>query len=131
MSGKSSQAKGRRGELELARVLQDYGLPVKAGDPANRGRTPDLVGLPFIHTEVKRVERLNVSEAMAQARRDSLKFKDGMPAVFHRRSREGWLVTMDLADWIVLYMAHDRQKPPRNANRGEDDTDDTTPAKGP
>ena len=103
MAGKSSQAKGRRGEIELARVLQDYGLPVKAGDPANRGRTPDIVGLPFIHTEVKRVERLNVSEAMAQARRDSVKFQDGAPAVFHRRNRSGWLVTMDLENWIKLY----------------------------
>lgn len=103
MAGKSSQAKGRRGEIELARVLQDYGLPVKAGDPANRGRTPDIVDLPFIHTEVKRVERLNVSEAMAQARRDSIKFQDGLPAVFHRRNRSGWLVTMDLENWVKLY----------------------------
>ena len=118
MSGKSSQRKGRAGELELARVLQDYGLPVKAGDPANRGRTPDLVGLPFIHTEVKRVERLNVSEAMAQARRDSLKFKDGWPTLFHRRSREGWLVTMDMTDWMALYAAYERQK---TAERGKED----------
>ena len=103
MAGKSSQAKGRRGEIELARVLQDYGLPVKAGDPANRGRTPDIVGLPFIHTEVKRVERLNVSEAMAQARRDSVKFRDGWPTLFHRRNREEWLVTMDLENWIEIY----------------------------
>lgn len=118
MSGKSSQAKGRRGELELARVLQDYGLPVKAGDPANRGRTPDIIGLPLIHTEVKRTERLNISAAMEQARRDSLKFKDGMPTVFHRRSREGWLVTMDMTDWMALYGAYERQ---RAAESGKED----------
>ena len=31
----------------------------------------------------------------------------GMPAVFFRRSRSPWLVTMRLKDWIALY---DRQK---------------------
>ena len=118
MSGKSSQRKGRAGELELARVLQDYGLPVKAGDPANRGRTPDLVGLPDTHIECKRTEKLNLYEAMAQSRRDAARFKDGMPTVFHRRSREGWLVTMDMTDWMALYAAYERQKA---AERGKED----------
>ena len=49
------------------------------------------------------MERLNVPEAMHQAARDSERFHDGAPAVFHRRSREPWLVTMRLADWMALY----------------------------
>lgn len=61
-----------------------------------------MSGLPGIHAEVKRVERLNVSQAMAQAVRDAERFQDGAPAVFHRRNREPWLVTMQLRDWLAL-----------------------------
>ena len=67
------------------------------------GAVPDLVGLPGIHIECKRVERLNLHDAMAQAERDSERFQDGVPAVFHRRSRSPWLVTMKLEDWGRLY----------------------------
>ena len=49
------------------------------------------------------MEKLNVPEAMAQAIRDSEKFKDGMPALFHRRNRSPWLVTMRLDDWLKMY----------------------------
>lgn len=55
--------------------------------------------------EVKRVERLNISQAMAQAVRDAERFKDGAPTVFHRRNREPWLVTMRLTDWLDLFGA--------------------------
>ncbi len=72
-------------------------------EPVSYGATPDLNGLPGVHIECKRVERLNVLEAMAQAERDALRFQDGAPAVFHRRSRSPWLVTMKLEDWIKLY----------------------------
>lgn len=101
--GKTSQRKGRAGELELARLLQDRGYPVEPGRAVSFGGTPDLVGLPGIHIECKRVERLNVPEAMAQAIRDAEKFLDGAPALFHRRNRCPWLVTMKLEDWLELY----------------------------
>lgn len=67
------------------------------------GEVPDITGLPGVHIEVKRVERLNVPEAMAQAIRDSERMQDGVPALFHRRNRQSWLVTMRLSDWIELY----------------------------
>lgn len=95
--GKPSQRKGAQGERELAKVLEAEGYPMQRGG-ASYGTIPDLVGLPGIHVEVKRVERLNVSAAMQQAERDAIKFQDGDPAVFHRRNREPWLVTMRLTD---------------------------------
>lgn len=101
--GKTSQRKGRAGELELARLLRDHGYPVEPGRAVSFGATPDLVGLPGIHIEVKRVERLNVPEAMEQAVKDADKFHDGAPALFHRRNRRPWLVTMRLEDWLELY----------------------------
>lgn len=100
---RKSQRKGRAGELELARLLNLYGIPAEPGQALNYGTVPDIIGVEGIHTEVKRVEKLNVSEAMAQSIRDSEKFKDGLPALFHRRNREPWLVTMRLDDWIQLY----------------------------
>ena len=103
-SGKSSQRKGAQGERELAKLLEEEGYPMVRGG-ACFGTVPDLVGLPGIHVEVKRVERLNVSEAMRQAERDAERFLDGAPAVFHRRNREPWLVTMRLSDWLALYKA--------------------------
>lgn len=101
--GRSSQRKGRAGEIELSIILRDYGISATPGEPLNYGTVPDLVGIDGIHAEVKRVERLNVPEAMRQAIRDSEKFKDGLPALFHRRNREKWLVTMQLDDWMKIY----------------------------
>ena len=101
--GKTSQRKGRAGELELARLLQDHGYPVEPGQAVSYGSTPDLVGLPGVHIECKRNERLNIQEAISQAVHDSERFGDGAPAVFHRRNRQPWLVTMRLEDWLQLY----------------------------
>ncbi len=101
--GRSQQRKGAEGERELARILTGYGYDIQRGGSLSFGDVPDLVGLPGVHIEVKRVERLNVPEAMGQAIRDSDRFKDGIPALFHRRSRSPWLVTMRLEDWIKLY----------------------------
>ena len=103
MSGKSSQRKGADGERELAALLEQYGYTIKRGGSLSFGEVPDLTGLPGVHIECKRVERLNVPEAMKQAAKDSARFQDGKPAVFHRRSREPWLVTMRLEDWMELY----------------------------
>ena len=68
-----------------------------------------MVGLPGLHIECKRVERLQLSEAVKQAVRDSGIEAGGsdrerrLPAVFHRRDREGWLVTMRLDEFIEIY----------------------------
>lgn len=110
MSGSSSARKGANGERELAAVLREYGYNIERGGSMSFGEVPDLTGLPGIHIEVKRRERLNVPEAMKQAQRDSERFKDGAPAVFHRRSHESWLVTMRLTDWIALYSGKNTEK---------------------
>lgn len=102
-----SQRKGRAAELELARLLQGHGYDVRPGEPVSYGREPDLVGLPGVHIECKRAEQLRLSEWIEQAQRDADRFQDGAPAVFHRRNRSPWLVTMRLNDWIRLY---DRQE---------------------
>ncbi len=100
---KMQQRKGRRGELEIVKIFQAHGIPAQPGQAVSFGSVPDVVGIDGIHPEIKRVERLNVSEAMAQAVRDSEKFHDGAPTLFHRRNKSPWLVTMRLGDWLSLY----------------------------
>ena len=102
MSGKS-QRKGAAGERELAALLGEHGYICTRGGAFSFGDVPDLTGLPGVHIEVKRVEKLNVVEAMEQSIRDSERMKDGIPALFHRRNRKPWLVTMRLEDWINFY----------------------------
>ena len=101
--GKKSQRKGANGERELALILQGYGYATERGGSQTYGTIPDIVGLPGIHIECKRVERLDLLGAMQQAQRDAARFLDGKPAVFHRKNRSAWLVTMTLEDWITLY----------------------------
>ena len=101
--GKKSQRKGANGERELSLILQGYGYATERGGSLTYGTIPDIVGLPGIHIECKRVERLDLLAAMQQAQRDAARFGDGKPAVFHRKNRSEWLVTMTLEDWISLF----------------------------
>lgn len=100
----NSKQKGARAERNLANELTRYGYKsrrtVQYCGKAEEGQA-DLIGLDGIHVECKAVEKLNVSKAMEQAVNDS---KEGeMPTVFHKKNREGWLVTMRLEDWIKIY----------------------------
>lgn len=98
----NSRAKGKRGELEFARLCREHGYEVRrtAQYCGNTGEASDVVGLPGIHAEVKRVERLDIYAAVDQAKRDTA---GGKPAVFHRKNNHEWLVTMPFAEWIELY----------------------------
>lgn len=100
----NSRQKGKRGELEAAKVLKEYGYETRRGQQySGASGDADVVGLPGIHLEIKRVEKLNISEAMRQSIRDA---RDGeLPVVMHRRNKETWLVTMPLRVFMVLYKA--------------------------
>lgn len=123
--GKSSQRKGADGERELAALLQAEGYPVERGSSMSFGEVPDLTGLEGVHIECKRAEHLNLGEAMQQATRDAQRFKDGEPAVFHRRNRSPWLVSMPLTSWLKLYKAvfpaQNRAESRLQKGGGEDD----------
>lgn len=100
----NSRAKGCRGERELAAVFREHGFDSRRCQQyCGLNGDADVIGLPGIHVECKRVERLNIYEAMQQAERDA--GEGETPAVFHRRNRESWLVTMTLDDFMKLYKA--------------------------
>ena len=98
----NSRAKGAGGERELAKKLREYGYDCRRGvQYSGANGDADVVGLPGIHIECKRVERLNLEDAMAQSRRDA---REGeIPVVMHRKTRSPWLVTTTLEDWIKFY----------------------------
>ena len=99
----NSKAKGSAGEREFAAVLTAHGFPAHRNEQRFTGGfdRPDVSaeGLEGYHFEVKRVERLNVSQAMQQAMRDCA---GRVPTVVHRRSREPWLITMQLDDFLNI-----------------------------
>lgn len=98
----NSRNKGAAGERELAAKLREYGYDCRRGQQySGANGDADVVGLPGVHIECKRVEKLNLYDAMAQAVRDA---KDGeTPAVFHRKNNREWLVTLRLGDFMNMY----------------------------
>ena len=100
----NSRQKGAAGEREFANICKKQGFTkARRGQQYSGIEGDDVVGLDGIHVEVKRVERLNISNAMQQAIRDS---KEGeIPIVAHRKNRENWKVTMKLDDWFKFYKA--------------------------
>ena len=101
----NSRAKGARAEREIAKILRDkYGF-----ENARRGVQycgldgEDVVGLPFLHLEIKNVQKLNLRDAMAQSERDAK--EDQYPVVMHKKDRKPWLVTCNLDDFMTFYKA--------------------------
>lgn len=118
--GRSQQRKGRGGEIEICKILNANGISAQPGQAVSFGSVPDVTGIDGIHAEVKRCQQLRLSEWMEQATRDAAKFGDGLPAIFHRRNRSPWLVTMQLSDWLALFI---RAKEGEIGRQEGDDTD--------
>lgn len=99
----NSKQKGNRGERELAEELRKYGYDTRRGHQYN-GQTDeaDVVGVPGLHIECKRVEKgLNLEEALAQSTRDARQGE--IPVVIHRRNYENWKVTMSLGEFMAMW----------------------------
>lgn len=100
----NSKQKGARFERELARRLKEYGYDNVRRTVQYCGKTgeaADLVGLPGVHIEAKAVERLNIYDAIAQAKQDAHGID--LPAVFHKKNYHEILVTMELDDFMQIY----------------------------
>lgn len=94
----NSRSKGKRGELELCKWLRDnWDVSTRRGQQfCGANGDADVVGLPGLHIECKRVEALNVSNAIRQAVTDARKGET--PVVFHRRNNDQWLITIRASD---------------------------------
>ena len=105
----NSRNKGATGERELAKVLRGYGYNCRRGQQyCGANGDADVVGLPGLHIECKRVERLNLDDAMAQAKADAR--EEEIPVVMHRKNNGEWRVTIPLKDFVVIYREWERGK---------------------
>ncbi len=106
----NSRAKGARGERQWRDELRANGYAARRGQQfSGLPDSPDVVcdSLPWVHFEVKAVERLNIEEAMDQARRDcGMRSAEcgvqKVPVVAHRRRFRPWLVTMEAETFFRL-----------------------------
>lgn len=102
----NSRQKGKRGELMIAKILREHGYNEARRSAQYCGKTgdaADVVGIPGYHLEIKFVEKLNIEQAMDQARRDAEAAGNGdTPVVVHKRSRKRPLVTMDLESFLAV-----------------------------
>lgn len=95
----NSIKKGKAGERELSKKLRELGCPnARRGQQHTGLEGEDVVGVSGFHIECKRVETLHIHTAMKQSIKDAKLGK--IPIVVSRRSRDGWLVTMRLEDFI-------------------------------
>lgn len=104
----NSRQKGKRGELELAKVLREAGYDTRRGQQySGASGDADVVGLPGIHIECKRVEQLNIEKALQQSERDA---KPGeIPVVMHRANGTKWKATLRLDDFLEIYGNNDKE----------------------
>lgn len=100
--GKMSREKGKVGEREVANILKERGYDAKRGVQYHGGPdSPDVVGLPGVHLEVKRTEKCHPYDYLKQATEDS--GEGEIPLVVHRQSRKPWIVMMLFEDFLDLY----------------------------
>lgn len=104
----NSRTKGKRGELEAAHILKKHGYDTRRGQQfAGINGDADVVGLPYIHLEIKRVEKLNIDDALQQSIRDARDAE--IPVVMHRKNRTEWKITMLFDDWIKMYKVWEKR----------------------
>ena len=102
--GGSQRAKGARGEREFAALCRSLGMDTRRGCQHSGGPdSPDVVGIPGIHAEVKRCETLSLYPAHAQAERDA--DLEDIPVVFHRRNGRQWLAVLDAETFLRIAQA--------------------------
>ena len=94
----NSRQKGKTGELEVAKILREHGYDARRGQQFHGGQdSPDVIGIPGYHIEVKRTEHFNLYDALEQSKRDAGTDK---PIVIHRKNRGEWVVIQPLEDWL-------------------------------
>jgi hypothetical protein len=102
MGGSSARSKGKRGELELCKILsQALSIPVRRVplSGAMEGHKGDLE-VPGLHVEVKRAETWHLAEWIRQMEDQS---GDKMGALMFRKSRSPWYCLMTLNEWLELW----------------------------
>ena len=108
----NSDSKGKRGELEWSKFLRGYGYDARRGRQyKGTPESPDVVGLPGVHLEVKRWEVVtdqDIRSFMHQSQSESAPGE--IPVVPYRENRKRWKVAMYASD--LARMAYCADEPP-------------------
>ena len=100
--GRMQREKGKRGERELAACLREFGYDCRRGvQYCGKNGDADVVGLPGVHIEVKRTEKLKLYDALDQAARDARAGE--IPVVFHRKNNCEWTCILPLDGFMKIY----------------------------
>ena len=95
----NSRDKGKRGELDVVHELQKRGYNARRGVQYHGGPdSPDVVGLPGYHLEVKWTQKTDMYGWLEQSTRD--KAEGEVPIVIHKKDKKPWLVIMTLEDFL-------------------------------
>lgn len=98
----NSKRKGAEGERELSRVLRGFGYKCRRGQQyCGANGDADVIGLPGIHIECKRTEKLKLYDAIDQAKRDAK--NDEIPVVMHRKNNCEWVAILPLEKFLEIY----------------------------
>ena len=101
----NSKNKGKRGEREFVQFCKKHGFTeARRGQQYSGVEGEDIVGLPFIHIEVKfygEKKDLNIQKALEQATKDA---NGKVPIVASRVNfQRGWDIFMWTIDFIKLF----------------------------
>lgn len=107
--GKHQREKGKRGEREAARELTLLlgTLVERTQQFKGNPHSADLEGIPGLHLEVKRTERLSIYPALEKVESES---GEDCPVVLHRRNGKRWIAVMYLADLVDVTEAINRNR---------------------
>lgn len=108
----NSKQKGNRGEREWAKICREHGYDCKRSQQYCGGTTEsaDVVGLPYIHQEVKFGYAMTVEEIrefVIQAIMDAAISRQKIttlliPIVAHKKTYGKWFVSMETTDFRLM-----------------------------
>lgn len=97
----NSKAKGIRGELMFAAVLKEHGWDARRGQQfSGSPDSPDVLGLPGHHVEVKFTEKLSIRDAVVQCTKDAGLLE--VPLVAFKAKGRRWLAILDMQDYLIM-----------------------------
>ena len=108
MARVNSNQKGKRGEREWVKLCREHGFEKARRSQQYAGGTEesaDVVGLPYIHQEVKYGYDMTIEEIRTfvfQAIEDNAG-STNIPIVAHRKTYGKWFVSMEWSDFVNMY----------------------------
>ena len=102
----NSKDKGARGERMFAAVLREHGWDARRGQQfSGSPDSPDVLGLPGHHIEVKFTEKLRIYDAVKQSTKDASLLE--IPLVAFKSNGRPWLAILDMEDYLLLVRERD------------------------